>query len=169
MARTFLPTMAHQPPQRPAAPKPVASRPAPGRPPHGKPHPARRPGHGGLVTALLIGATILAGAAWYVLTPQTNATDPSEALLAQMQAAAEGNVTPTHALGGTLSASRADGHTTVTATALPAKACVQVGWRLSKEGIIMVNGILPPRLSAARLSELCNGEGGAVLVWMPEE
>jgi hypothetical protein len=43
-----------------------------------------------------------------------------------------------------------------------------VGWRLAKQGTIVVNGVLPQRLSAARLSELCSGDN-ATLLWVPDE
>jgi hypothetical protein len=161
MARTINPTMAHQPPHH-SAPKPAPKKPAP----H---HPAQKHSHTGLILALVLGAASLAAAAWFVLPGKTARLDPVEQLLDQMQAAAEGTVAPVHAFGGALTVARANGRSNITAEALPSKPCVQVGWRLSKEGTIIVNGVLPQRLSAAKLSELCSSEGGATLTWVPEE
>ncbi|MBC7951311.1 MAG: hypothetical protein H7Z12_05735 [Rhodospirillaceae bacterium] len=160
MAKTINPTMAHPPPHH-SAPKPAPKKPAP----H---HPAQKHGHTGLIIALVLGAVSLA-TAWFVLPAKMATVDPVDQLLEQMQAAAEGNVAPVHAFGGALTVARANGRSTVTAEALPSKPCVQVGWRLSKEGTIIVNGMLSQRLSAAKLSELCSSEGGATLTWVPAE
>lgn len=170
MARTINPTMAHQPPHH-STPQPAAKKPAPhaGGPHHPPPRPARKSGHAGLVATLLVGAALLAAGAWYVLPGNMAKPDPVDQLLDQMQAAAGGTVAPVHAFGGALTVARSNGRSNVTAEALPSKPCVQVGWRLSKEGTIIVNGVLPQRLSAAKLSELCSSEGGATLTWVPDE
>ncbi|MBC7907226.1 MAG: hypothetical protein H7Y60_10835 [Rhodospirillaceae bacterium] len=165
MARTIVPTMAHQPPHHPA-PKPAPKHQAPG---HHHPHPAPKSGHGGLIAVLVIAAALLAAVVWYVMPARVARLDPVDQLLDQMQAAADGTVAPVHVFGGALTVTRANGRSTVTAEALPSKPCVQVGWRLSKEGTIIVNGVLSQRLSAAKLSEMCSGEGGASLTWRPEE
>lgn len=143
--------------------------------PHGLSHPVRkaaprRSGHG-LLYALGGGAAIAAALAAWVLWPAATAkTDPTDTLLDQMHHAAAGNVAPTHAFGGSLAVTYGNGRMNVSAEGLPGKACVQVGWHLAKEGTIIVNGVLPMRLSAARLSELCSErEGGATLTWVPDE
>lgn len=174
MARTTFPTMAHQPPHHPAAKpaptKPVSAKPASGHPSGGpqRPHPAHRPGHAGRVTALVLGAAIIAAGIWYGVALKGDKLDATGQLLEQMQAAAAGTVAPVHVFGGALTATRANGRSKVTAEGLPSKPCVQVGWRLSKEGTIIVNGVLAQRLSAAKLSEMCSGDG-ATLTWLPEE
>lgn len=151
---------AHPTPHRPA-PRPGAGKPRPGAPRHR--HSALR------LVLILAAAALAAWAAWH-WRPGAGSTDPMEKILDQMQAAAEGTVAPTHAFGGALTVTRANGRVNVTAENLPSRACVQVGWRLAKEGTIIVNGILPMRLSAAKLSELCSeGEKGATLTWVPEE
>lgn len=166
MARTIM--------MAPQAPRPVAAKPPPAKHPNGKTppaphgHKAHGKGHGGLVTALVIVAALAAAGLWY-WRGGTTTSDPGEMLQAQMEAAAQGNVAATHAFGGTLTVTRTNGRSSVMADNVPSRACVQVGWRLAKEGTIIVNGTLPTRLSAARLSELCSGDGGATLIWVPEE
>ncbi len=140
--------------------------------PH-QPRPAKKPaphksGHGGLAAGIVAGLMAGVAALYFALVPATHRADPTKALLAQMQAAATGAAPATHAFGGRLSVTLGDGPANVTAENLPAKACVQVGWRLSKDGTVIVNGVLPQRLSAARLSELCASEGGATLTWVPD-
>jgi len=139
---------------------------------HPAPHPVKRPApkkhHGGLIAGIVVGLIMGLGALYFALSPSVNAPDSTEQLLDQMHAAATGAAPATHAYGGALTVTYGSGPANVTAEALPAKACVQVGWRLSKEGTIIVNGVLPQRLSAARLSELCSTEGGATLTWVPD-
>lgn len=137
--------------------------------PHGPVHftAPKKHGHGGLIAAL-VAALLLAAVALWLWLPGAAKPDPTEALLDQMRAAAAGTVAPKHAFGGTLSVLRANGRNTVIAAGLPSKACVQVGWRLAREGTIIVDGVLPQRLSAAKLSELCAGDG-ATLTWVPGE
>lgn len=155
--------------QVPPSKKPAA-RPAAHPHPHPHPHaapPARRGGHGGAVTIAVI-ALMAAGAGLWWLLGGPPAVDPGAQLQAQMEAAAQGVVAPTHAFGGPLTVTQANGRTNVVAEGVPSRACVQVGWRLAKEGTIVVNGTLPQRLSAARLSDLCSGDG-ATLLWIPEQ
>lgn len=143
-----------------SAPHAVSRKPGP---PAAKPH-----GHATALIAAAVVATALA--VWAMLRPGVPADDPAQALLDQMHRAAAGNVAATHAFGGGLAVTHGNGRINVSADGLPGKACVQVGWHLAKEGTIIVNGTLPLRLSAARLSELCSErEGGATLTWVPDE
>lgn len=159
MARTI--TMAPQT-RRPAGKAAVP----PAKTTH-KPHPAHRGGMGGWAT-LAVAALAAAGAGLWFALGGPPPVDTSAQLLAQMEAAAEGEVVPTHVFGGALTVSAANGRTNVTAEAVPSRACVQVGWRLARSGTVIVNGTLPQRLSAAKLSELCSGEA-ATLLWVPDE
>jgi hypothetical protein len=115
------------------------------------------------VAAVVLGATLVG-----MGMSGTPRADHLETLLGQMRAAAAGTVEPVHAFGGTLSAMRGNGRTNVIAEGLPSRICVQAGWRLAREGTVIVDGVLPARLSAARLSELCAGDG-AILTWVPHE
>ncbi|MGE5476904.1 MAG: hypothetical protein ACM3Q1_09635 [Bacteroidales bacterium] len=130
-------------------------------------HPARRGGIGGWATATVVALAALGAALWFWLGGAPTA-DPGSQLLTQMEAAARGEITPTHAFGGALSVSQANGRINVIAEGVPSRACVQVGWRLARTGTIIVNGTLPTRLSAARLSDLCSGDD-ATLMWVPDQ
>jgi hypothetical protein len=134
-------------------------------------HPVAKQNNGGLVTGLLCSAAVCAAVLWYFFAPpRVDDEQVADTLLNQMQSAVTGTVPAIHAYGGALNLVVKDGRMLVIAFALPTKACVQAGWRLSKQGIIIVNGVLPPRLSAARLAELCSMvEGGATLTWVPEQ
>lgn len=152
---------------RPAArPQKPAPRPAAG--PARSKHPAHRDGHGGLVTALVIGFALIGAGLWYWLGGAKPQADPATQLLSQMEAAAKGSGPATHAFGGALNVTRGERGLNITAENVPSRACVQVGWRLAREGTIIVNGTLPMRLSAARLSELCSGDR-ATLTWVPDQ
>lgn len=165
MARSM--TMAPQAPRPGAGKHPVGKSAAA---PHGHPtsfKPAPHHGHGlWAVLALLVLAA--AGGGWWFSRGGGPAADPGAQLLAQMEAAAQGTVAPTHAFGGPLLIDRANGRINVIAQGVPSRACVQVGWRLARTGTIIVNGTLSPRLSAAKLSELCSGDD-ATLLWVPDD
>lgn len=126
-----------------------------------KPQPAALAG--ALAFIALSGATAL----WILLGSATQNDDPVETLVGQMVAAAHGESPPAfHALGGTLRTVYGNGRINVIASDVPASPCVKAGWRLAKLGTVIVNGVLPLKLSAAKLSELC--EGGATLTWVPD-
>ena len=125
-----------------------------------RPHTAWLP-----VALALIG---LSGSAalWMLLASRPDVADPTEVFVMQVQAAAKGESAPAfHALGGTLRSVYANGKISVIAADVPASPCVKAGWRLAKTGTVIVNGVLAQRLSAARLTELC--EGSATLTWIP--
>lgn len=129
-------------------------------PPH-KSHPVWL---GAGLAAMVLGGGI---AIWLLLGRDGGEVDSADMLLAQMQAAAAGANAPAfHALGGQLRTMQGNGRINVVASDVPATQCVKAGWRLAKLGTVIVNGVLPQRLSAAKLSELC--EGGATLTWIPD-
>ena len=106
-------------------------------------------------------------ALWLLLNAERASGDPAEMLVAQMQAAAKGaSPPPFHALGGALRTVYGQGRINVIAEDVPSSPCVKAGWRLAKTGTLIVNGVLPSRLSAAKLAELC--ENGATLIWVPD-
>ncbi|MBI2241814.1 MAG: hypothetical protein HYU59_13555 [Magnetospirillum gryphiswaldense] len=121
------------------------------------------------VLGLGLAAIALGGglALWLLMDAENNAGDPTDLLVAQMQAAAKGeNPPPFHALGGALRTIYGQGRINVVAEDVPSGPCVKAGWRLAKTGTLIVNGVLPTRISAARLTELC--ENGATLTWAPD-
>lgn len=121
------------------------------------------------VIILGLAAIALGGglALWLLIDAENKAEDPAELLVTQMQAAAKGeNPVPFHALGGALRTLYGQGRINVVAEDVPSGPCVKAGWRLAKIGTLIVNGTLPTRLSAAKLTELC--DGGATLTWIPD-
>ncbi|MGE4279082.1 MAG: hypothetical protein AB7G62_05805 [Magnetospirillum sp.] len=116
------------------------------------------------LAAIAVGGTL---ALWLLIDAENKTGDPVEMLVAQMQAAAKGeNPVPFHALGGALRTLYGQGRINVIAEDVPSGPCVKAGWRLAKIGTLIVNGTLPTRLSAAKLTELC--ESGATLTWIPD-
>ena len=106
-------------------------------------------------------------ALWLLMNAERASGDPAEMLVAQMQAAARGESQPAfHVLGGGLRTVYGQGRINVIAEDVPSSPCVKAGWRLAKTGTLIINGVLPARLSAAKLSELC--ENGATLIWVPD-
>lgn len=133
------------------------------------PKPKTRGGAGKVM--LILGAIVLAGAgAWIAFGPKGDGLTTDERLLKQMHDAATGSVVATHAFNGELSVTRGERGLNVVAKGLPSKACVSVAWRLAREGTVIVNGTMPMRISAGRLTELCaDTEGGSTLTWVPEQ
>ena len=152
---------------------------AAGRHPHTHAHPpahhhapAKAPHRRGLAIALGLGAAAAAAAAlaaWLLMSPKGGAQPSGEQLIDQLRMAATGTIPNPHVFGGALTVTRGGSRAKVTAEAVPAKICVQIGWQLAKEGTVAVNGVTPQRISAARLAELCsmNGET-ATIVWTTE-
>lgn len=99
----------------------------------------------------------------------TTAATP-EAFAEQMEAAARaGGGTLPHVFGGTIRTERNGSMLALVADKVPPSACVSVGWKLVRKGLLSINGTMPLRVSAAKLSDLCNqDDGGAVLTWIPK-
>jgi hypothetical protein len=139
---------------------------------HAPGHPHKRPRHLWAVIAMSA-ALVLGGVVVFAIGHRSGAPaahgGSSELLVEQMRDAAHGTVTSPHAFGGELTVDRSQG-LTVVARDVPPKVCVEVGWRLVKSGLLTVNGMFSQRLSAARLSEMCNdGDAGATISWSPRE
>ncbi len=93
-----------------------------------------------------------------------------EAFAEQMESAARaGGGTFPHVFGGTIRTERNGSMLALVADNIPPTACVSVGWKLVRKGLLSINGTMPLRVSAAKLSDLCyQEEGGAVLTWIPK-
>ena len=155
-------SMMHDRPHAPAHHKPAPHRPVP----H---HTAPTPKGGSGRVMLILAAVALAGAgAWIALGPKGDGLTPEERLVKQMADAAAGTVVANHTFGGELTAARGERGLTVTARNVPSKACVSAAWRLAREGTVIVNGTLPMRVSAGRLTELC-ADTGNTLTWSPDQ
>lgn len=145
------------------------------QPSKGIPSPSRRPAKGGKgkIAAAIIGLGLVAalGTAAAVLLPGRSGppTATPEAFAEQMESAARSPGPPLHHVyGGTIRAERNGATLALVADKVPSAACVSVGWKLVRKGLLSINGTMPLRVSAGKLSELCSQEeGGAVLTWIP--
>jgi hypothetical protein len=136
-----------------------------------------RPANGGKGKLLALGgiAVVIAalGAGAMMMRPSITAGggEPTpEAFAEQMEAAARaGGGTFPHVFGGTIRTERNGSMLALVADKIPPSACVSVGWKLVRKGLLSINGTMPLRVSAAKLSDLCYQEdGGAVLTWIPK-
>jgi len=139
---------------------------------HGHAHPPPpkpKKGHGVAIGAAIIGLLVAAVAGWLALKDGQKPEPTGLQLVAQLRDAAAGTIASPHVFGGALSVSRAGGHPAITAEGVPSKICVQIGWQLAKEGTVVVNGVFPQRISAAKLAELCSMNGDvATITWTVE-
>ncbi|KIL98326.1 hypothetical protein CCC_03609 [Paramagnetospirillum magnetotacticum MS-1] len=114
------------------------------------------------------------GAAALLMRPhmgENGAAPTPETFADQMLAAARaGGGTFPHVFGGTIRTERNGAVLALVADNVPPSVCVSVGWKLVRKGLLSINGTMPLRVSAAKLSDLCNQEdGGAVLTWIPKQ
>lgn len=107
----------------------------------------------------------------FLLLPKSEgltATAP-ENFVEQMVRASLGTVFEKNIYGGPIRIERKGGQITVIAEEIPPGVCVSVGWKLVRKGLLNINGVTPVRVSAAKLSELCNqDESNATLAWSPK-
>ena len=95
---------------------------------------------------------------------------PSSRLVNEMELAARGAGPLTHVFGGALKVAETVAAFTITAEAVPQKACVGAAWDLVRLGRVAVNGVTPKRVSAAVLAELCASAGeNATIIWIPNK
>ena len=95
---------------------------------------------------------------------------PSSHLVNEMRLAARGGGPLNHIFGGALKVSETVSAFTITAEAVPQKACVGAAWDLVHSGRVAVNGVTPKRVSAAVLAELCASHGeNATIIWIPNK
>ncbi|OAN49615.1 hypothetical protein A6A04_19075 [Paramagnetospirillum marisnigri] len=130
-------------------------------------------GGGHKVAALIALALVLAafGLGAFLLRPNTNtpASISPEAFVDQMEKASQGVVFERNLYGGPIRVQSKGGQVTVTADNIPPSICVSVGWKLVRKGLLSINGVTPLRVSAAKLSELCNQDDTyASLAWTPK-
>jgi hypothetical protein len=120
-------------------------------------------------TALVTGLAAMAAAAalaGYLINRDTSGPGASpDALATQMEAALHGAAPSLNVYGGPLMVDQGS----VTAAGIPPGACVSVGWQLVRKGLLSVNGVMPSRVSAAKLSELCNLYDIATISWTPKQ
>jgi len=123
-----------------------------------------------LAVLTLLVAALAGGALTFQAGVRSGMAATPEAFAEQMEAAARtGGGTVPHVFGGTIRSERNGSVLALVADNVPPSACVSVGWKLVRKGLLSINGTMPLRVSAARLSDLCNQEdGGAVLTWIPK-
>lgn len=130
---------------------------------HGKSGVPTRP----LIWAMFLLLAVGGGILTFGAVDQSKISD-ADALVRQIEQAVLGSATTTNIYGGSIMVRRAGRQIkSVTVTGIPSKACVLAGWDLAKKGALAVNGVIPARISAGRLAELCNKDGGASLSWTP--
>ncbi|MDO8606353.1 MAG: hypothetical protein Q7R40_07460 [Phaeospirillum sp.] len=126
--------------------------------------------HKVLVIVALIAVVAAFSIAAFLLSPkeQEESATP-EAFVEQIERAAKGIVVERNVFGGAMMVEHKGSQVAVTASNVPPNICVSVGWKLVRKGILTINGTTPLRVSAAKLSELCNQEeGNATLTWSPK-
>lgn len=142
--------------------------------PHHSPPKRRHESGGGsnkmLAILALIAVIAAFSAAAFLMRPKGEiAMATPEAFVDQMERAAEGAVFEHNVFGGGMIVERKGNQISVTADNVPPNVCVSVGWKLVRKGILTINGTTPLRVSAAKLSELCNQEDtNATLIWSPK-
>lgn len=126
-----------------------------------------------LVLAGAVAMLAAVGMAAFVLRPGSKGTPAPtpDAFAEQLESAARaGGGTIPHVFGGTIRSERNGNTLALVADNVPPAACVSVGWKLVRKGLLSINGTMPLRVSAAKLSDLCyQEESGAVLTWIPKQ
>lgn len=122
------------------------------------------------ISWLALGLVAAAGVALMVIfSKPEDGTQSASRLVDHMELAVIGAAPPFHSFGGALRVETRKGIITVTAEGVPQKACVNAAWELLHSGRVAVNGTMPPRVTAAILSELCaRDEKGATITWITE-
>ena len=162
------PATAQHPTGHPAAHHPPAHPHA--EPPHkAHPHPpvVKKKSHWLVYT--LLAATILGIGGVFFAMRSSGPTKPTpEALVQQIEDTAISAAPPTNVYGGMIFSDHGS-PPSVTVAGIPNKACVSAGWRLARSGLVTINGVMPERVSAAILAELCNQGDANALSWSPKK
>jgi hypothetical protein len=138
-------------------------------------HPHHPPPRRSAWQGRLVGAALLLAFAWggvaLVMRGRAPGTAEQSAatLIEQMELAGRGGGPNTHVFGGALKVEKAGGGTVVVAEKVPPRICVEAGWALVRKGRLTINGDTPARVSAGKITELCNQEeGAATIAWVPK-
>jgi hypothetical protein len=156
-------------PARPTIP-PHGHAPAPAHPhapaaPTKKPAQPEKKGHGLLYTLLTLTVIGLGGVFW-TMRAKGPAEPTPEALVTQMEDTAL-SAAPTKNIYGGMIFSDHGNPPSVTVAGVPNKACVSAAWRLARTGLVTINGVMPERVSAAILAEICNQGDANAISWTP--
>ena len=121
-----------------------------------------------VVVAVLV---LLGGYIWWSGTRTGDSVDSSDAgrFARQVMEAAQGGGPDTHMFGGSLKVVSLGGRPVVVAEKVPPRICAAAGWALVRGGVLSINGVTPTRISAGKITELCNTENGdASIMWSPK-
>lgn len=103
-------------------------------------------------------------------TPPPPNQEQRNVLVEQMKQAALGDAVKQHVFGGVLNTGTIAGSKAVVAKDIPIADCASAAWVFVNRGTIVINGILPKRISPRILLELCSAAPGlATLVWFPKK
>ncbi len=139
-------------------------------PPHHPPAPAHKvqppakKSHAVLYSLLALAVLAAAGGTWWAMKARGPAEPTPEALVLQIEDTAISSAPKANIYGGMIFSDHGN-PASVTVGGIPNQACVSAGWRLARSGIVTINGIMPQRISAAILTELCNQENANALSW----
>ena len=122
------------------------------------------------LSLLVVG--VIGGAAFFMLKEKAAPTPQELSLqfIEQMKDAAVREPLGTHVFGGSLRIGQSAGRNFIAATSVPLEACKSAAWVLLNRGTIVINGVLPSRISPGILKELCEQGGSqASLTWFPKK
>lgn len=125
-----------------------------------------------IVVAVCGALALLGGYIWWSGSHSDGGTDSSDAgkFARQIMDAPQGNGPDTHMFGGSLKVVLLGGRPVVVAEKVPAAICAASGWTLVRGGVLSINGVTPNRVSAGKITELCNSEDGdASIMWSPKQ
>ena len=129
----------------------------------------RKPVYASWVWMSVLGAVALCGVGFLVVWSNLEDEVPAYTrLVEEMELAAHGGAPAFHAFGGALKVEARGESIAVTAESVPHGVCVNAAWKLARTGRVAINGIMPRRLVATQLAELCGRrETGATITWFP--
>ncbi|MDK9719696.1 MAG: hypothetical protein OEL53_00785 [Rhodospirillales bacterium] len=130
-------------------------------------HEPAKKGHGLLYTMLVLAVLAAGGGYFWVLKARGPAEPTPEALVTQMEDTLISAAPAKNIYGGMIFSDHGN-PPSVTVAGIPNKACVSAGWRLARTGVVTINGVMPERISAAILAEICNQGDGNALSWSPK-
>ena len=130
----------------------------------------RKPVYSSWVWLSAFGAVAVCGVGFLVVWSNLEEDTPAfTRLVEEMEFAAQGGALSSHVFGGALKVEAEGKIIAVTADSVPRSACVNAAWILGGTGKVAINGMMPTRLIATQLADLCGRvETGATITWFPE-
>jgi len=125
-----------------------------------------------LIGGFLIVSAIIGAAAFFFLKGQEppSSQELSMQFIEQMKDAAVNEPPATHIHGGDLRIGQNAGRKFVSASAVPVYTCKSAAWVLLNRGTIVINDVLPSKVSPGILKELCSKSGTqAKMIWFPKK